>query len=369
MPDPLTQLAYQTLQQGKNYFGFAHKLLSTQLRNWIAPDSVTSRRTIPPAVLQEYQQRLSQILAVDWQEAEQGVYPTSLLFDHAWQDFLQRYPAVWLDMPLTWERAKTKRHQDFPAEIETESYPSYYLQNFHHQTGGYLTDQSADLYDLQVELLFNGGADVMRRRILAPLKQGLQALNLSRSQPPRVLDVACGTGRTLRMIRAMLPKASLHGIDLSPAYLRKANQLLSGLPGELPQLLQANAEQLPYVDGYFQAVTCVFLFHELPPAVRQHVINECFRVTQPGGTFVICDSIQFSDSPVMADMIEQFPELFHEPYYRHYAQDDLAVRLEQAGFTPIATQVHFLSKYWIAHKPAIAPQAEATAQVYANSTV
>ena len=97
------------------------------------------------------------------------------------------------------------------------------------------------------------------------------------------------------------------GTDLSPAYLRKANQLLSQIPGELPQLLQANAEELPYLDNYFHGVTCVFLFHELPPAVRQQVIEQCFRVTKPGGVFVICDSIQVSDSPDMKPVMESFP--------------------------------------------------------------
>jgi ubiquinone/menaquinone biosynthesis C-methylase UbiE len=149
----------------------------------------------------------------------------------------------------------------------------------------------------------------------------------------------------------MLPKASLHGIDLSPAYLRKANQLLSQKPGELPQLIQANGEDLPYQDNYFHGITCVFLFHELPPQARQQVIQECFRVTQPGGVFVICDSIQLNDSPDLAPMMENFPIIFHEPYYRHYVTDDLVARLHQAGFTEVTEEVHFMSKYLVARKP------------------
>lgn len=47
------------------------------------------------------------------------------------------------------------------------------MQNFHHQTNGYLSDLSANLYDLQVEIFFGGLADAMRRYILAPLKRGL----------------------------------------------------------------------------------------------------------------------------------------------------------------------------------------------------
>ncbi len=191
----------------------------------------------------------------------------------------------------------------------------------------------------------------MRRRILAPLKAGLKTFSDVPAKQIRILDTACGTARTLRGVRAMLPQASLYGVDLSEAYLRKANEQLADLPGSLVQLLQGNIEELPYVDNYFHAVTCVFLFHELPPAVRQKAIEECYRVLKPGGTFIICDSIQVSDSPELEAMMHMFHETFHEPYYRSYMEDDLLARLKQAGFTEVLpTEVHFMSKYLVAKK-------------------
>ncbi len=203
---------------------------------------------------------------------------------------------------------------------------------------------SANLYDLQVEILFNGFADTMRRRILKPLKAGLSKFEGHSSDSLRVLDVACGTGRSLKLIRATLPKASLFGVDLSPAYLRKASQLLSEIPGELPQLIQASGENLPYQDNYFQGVTSVFLFHELPNSVRQQVIAECFRVIQPGGTLIICDSIQMVDSAEFKPMMENFAAIFHEPYYLDYINDDLRERLEKVGFINIQIENHLASK-------------------------
>jgi hypothetical protein len=53
----------------------------------------------------------------------------------------------------------------------------------------------------------------------------------------------------------------------------------------------------------------------------------------------------------MKTMMENFPVMFHEPYYRHYTTDNLIERLEKAGFEKITTENHFVSKYWIAHKP------------------
>jgi ubiquinone/menaquinone biosynthesis C-methylase UbiE len=351
MSDTLTKLTYQTFQQGKNYFGLAHKILSTRLMNIISP-SQQQTKPIPTEILPKLQQRLNNLLEVDWQDAERGVYPISVLFDNPWEEFFRYYPVVWLDLPQIWERANQKKYQQFSSNVDIEGYPSYYVQNFHHQTDGYLSELSANLYDLQVELLFGGSADPMRRRILAPLKEGLKVFSDVPPRQIRILDVACGTGRTLKLIRAALSQASLFGTDLSPTYLRKANELLSQLPGELPQLLQANAEELPYLDNYFHAVTSVFLFHELPPAARQQVIEQCYRVTKPGGIFIICDSIQMSDSPELQPLMENFQETFHEPYYKHYTTDDLVERLEKAGFENIDTQVHFMSKYLIARKPA-----------------
>lgn len=348
MPDTLTKLAYQTFQQSKQAFGYTHKTLINRLRQVVAPSSTnTSTAEISAETLALLKQRLDALVETDWEDAEAGTYPTSLLFDNPWDDFFKYYPMVVLDTPSVWERSAKKEYQLFSQEIDTTEYPSYYLQNFHHQTDGYLSEMSANLYDLQVELLFNGSADAMRRRILAPLKHHIEGLSVSTA---KILDVACGTGRTLKMLRDTLPKASLHGVDLSPTYLRKANELLTKEPGTLPQLIQTNAEKLPYLDNYFEATVSVFLFHELPGEVRQTVIDECYRVTQPGGLFIICDSIQQLDTPEFAPMMENFPTVFHEPYYRHYSTDDIKARLESAGFHNIEISNHFMSKYWVARK-------------------
>jgi ubiquinone/menaquinone biosynthesis C-methylase UbiE len=352
MTDPLTKLTYQAFQQGKSYFSLTHRTLTNQLLNWINPIS-SDRKTesLSPEILLKVQSLLNQIIETDWEDAEKGVYPTSILFDNPWDDFFRYYPMILLDLPKLRQRANQKQNQDFSPNIDTEGYPSYYVQNFHHQTDGYLSEMSANLYDLQVEFLFYGGADPMRRRVLAPLKTGLKVFNDVPEKQIRVLDVACGTGRTLKNIRAMLPKAALFGVDLSPAYLRKANQLLSEIPQELPQLIQANAEDLPFPDHFFHGVTSVFLFHELPSNIRQNVINECFRVTKPGGVFIICDSMQIIDYPELKPMMENFSKVFHEPYYHHYITDNLGERLEKAGFQNITIENHFASKYWLAHKP------------------
>ncbi|MGK7932327.1 MAG: class I SAM-dependent methyltransferase [Microcystaceae cyanobacterium] len=348
LPDNISKTAYQVLQDVKAGLSLAHKSISSQIGEFFVE---RPEKPVPLSadIIDKLKQRRQELLEIDWQEAKAGIYPEYLLFETNLNELVSSYPLICLDLPKIWQRLQQDEYQSFDPEIDQEGYPRYYLRNFHYQTNGYLSDESAQIYDLQVDILFSCVTDAMRRRILKPIKEKLAFFD---TDSPRILDVACGTGRSLKLIRAMLPKASLYGLDLSPAYLKKANQILSQNYGDLPQLIQGNGESLPFVEDYFQGVVSVFLFHELPPTARQKVIDECYRVIQPGGVFVICDSMQKLDSPEFEAMMQNFSSTFHEPYYNDYIGDDLGERLTQAGFIDLEIQNHFASKYWIVRKPA-----------------
>src|SRR5439155_6970200 len=210
-------------------------------------------------------------------------------------------------------------------------------RNFHYQTDGYLGHTSAALYDLQVELLFGGTADAMRRRLVPPVVRCAGARGASPAQPLRVLDVGCGTGHLLNMLGAALPvEAKLFGVDLSPHYIARAREIV---PRDLDvSLVCDNAEKLPFVDESFDAVTNVFLLHEVPGEVRARVLAEMARVVRPGGLVVVADSIQLADAPELQAQILDFPARYHEPYYLDYVHDDLAGRLRDARLSIIHEQ-------------------------------
>ena len=352
MPEQnLIKLAYQTLQQGKSIAGLAHKQLSTKLMELIEPDAIPSTTPISSDLLNDLRHSIASLEKLDWEEAEQGIYPKSQLFDSPWLDWATRYPLVWLDLPSTWTRRKYKETRDMPSHINEDVYPDYYLQNFHHQTDGYLSDHSAELYDIQVEILFNGTADSMRRRILAPLKRGLKRFSDRETTNLNVLDVATGTGRALKQIKGALPEVQLLGIDLSSAYLRQASRYLNNKGGDFVQLVRGNAENMPFNKESIQAITCVFLLHELPPKARQNVLQECWRLLEPGGIIILADSIQLADSPNFTKVLEDFHKVFHEPYYKDYINDDIEERLLNCNFESITAQSHFMTRIWVANKP------------------
>ena len=123
---------------------------------------------LEPGTTQALHHAMDALLERDWQDGEDGIHPTGLLFSSPWKDWAARYPLLWLDSPATWDRLRRRDFRGLPRTVNRQHYPTCYLRNFHNQTDGYPSDYSAALYDLQVEILFNGAADPMRWRLLRP---------------------------------------------------------------------------------------------------------------------------------------------------------------------------------------------------------
>jgi SAM-dependent methyltransferase len=100
--------------------------------------------------------------------------------------------------------------------------------------------------------------------------------NLGYLYGKRHLDVACGTGH---LVAAASQRGAIsEGIDFAPTMIAAAR---ATYPAERFQV--ADAENLPYGDREFDAVTCAFgLSHMENP---QAAVNETFRVLKPSGCF------------------------------------------------------------------------------------
>lgn len=225
------------------------------------------------------------------------------------------------------------------AKVGEGRYPTYYLQNFHYQTGGWLSQDSARLYDTQVEILFGGAADAMRRIALGSFARAIRGTD---QRQVKLLDVASGNGRFLRQILAAYPRVPATGLDLSPAYCEEARRRLADWPQV--EIVTGAIEQAPFEDASFDAATCVYLFHELPPRVRRDAVREIARILKPGASLVCADSIQTGDAADLDRMLECFPIGFHEPYFSSYLKEDFAALFAEYGFEIEETELAFLTK-------------------------
>ena len=299
--------------------------------------------TLEGKTVRELVTRFEALLERDLDNVRRGYYSRALLYQLPLAGYALTIPEGVVEAGrILWRRYRN--HFDDVPRAEADGYPSYYLRNFHWQSDGWLSERSARLYDPSVEFLFGGVADVMRRMALPPVVEAIRDF-----AKPRVLDVGCGTGRFFLQLAQTVPQAQLYGIELSPYYARHAAKLLAGRD---VTIVTERAESMPWADASFDAVTSVFLFHELPPKVRRAVVREMRRVVRVGGRVVICDSAQLADSAEIKDALLAFPEAYHEPFYRGYLRDDLAELLDECGLTVESVEPHLVAKVVVARREA-----------------
>ena len=289
---------------------------------------------------------LGELLLADARNVRDGIYASPRGEDGPALRQLMRTVAMFADLPEAMRRRRAGDGHEVARRPDSATLPDYFTQNFHYQTGGYLTDQSARLYDTQVETLFLGAANAMRRQALRPIAEYVRGKD---QRHMRCLDVACGTGRFLHQLGQVFPAMELEGLDLSAAYLSEARRFLRGR--RRLRLINANAEHIPSADDSLDIVSCIFLFHELPAEVRRRVAAEIARVLKPGGLLVFIDSLQMGDKPDFDGLLEAFPAKFHEPYYANYLNDDVVDLFAEPGLELQSWWTAFLSKVVVCRKP------------------
>ena len=299
----------------------------------------------------------------DWQNVQSGLYPMPL--DLASEFRLALGSARFLvDAPGVVARNKRNAHNEVEAEANG-GLPHYYRQNFHFQTDGYLSERSARLYDFQVEALFAGTADAMRRRAWVPIAR---FLNETSAADPVLLDIGAGTGAFLSFVKSARPGLRIIALDLSEPYLARARQTLGRRNGV--SFLAAPAEAMPMADDSIEAATSIFLFHELPPKIREAVAKEIGRVLKPDGIFVLAETLQYGDAPTFDGLLDVFPALLYEPYFSSYATADLDALFAPAGLRRIGADIAYLTKIAVFRKrearESVFAKAEARESVFAK---
>jgi ubiquinone/menaquinone biosynthesis C-methylase UbiE len=283
----------------------------------------------------------------DLANVEAGIYPMPVDHDGSLATLLHRSRLFFEDLPVIHKRRKRRANTEVLNEETRGKRPRYYLQNFHFQSGGWMTDDSAERYDTQVEVLFNGTANAIRRQALPQLREMFAGRD---QRKLRLLDIGCGTGRFLDSVKQVWPRLPTVGLDMSEAYIRHAQRELKRW--SWIRFIVGKAEAIPLPDNSQDAVASIFLFHELPPKMRRVVLNECARVLKPGGRLVLIDSVQRGDRPDYEGMLDLFPKNYHEPYYESYTREDFGELGAACGLTHIRTVNAFVSKVMVFDKPA-----------------
>jgi SAM-dependent methyltransferase len=99
----------------------------------------------------------------------------------------------------------------------------------------------------------------------------------------RVLDVGCAKGFLVKDLRAICPGLEVYGLDISDYALRHAEPEAAG------RLVRGTADQLPFAAGWFQAVLCINVIHNLDRRRCLAALREIERLA-PGRGYVQVDA-------------------------------------------------------------------------------
>jgi SAM-dependent methyltransferase len=165
----------------------------------------------------------------------------------------------------------------------------------------------------------------------------------------RLLDVACGTGELVA--RAAKAGALAEGLDFAASMVEAARSAYPGL-----RFQEGDAQELPFANESFDAVTCAFgLMHLEDP---ERALSEARRVLRSGGRYsftVWCTPDQGLDLwRLVLDAVEEhgtldvgLPEA--PPMFRFSDLDECRRSLKAAGFDE--PELRIIDLHWRSSEP------------------
>ncbi|WP_188405332.1 bifunctional demethylmenaquinone methyltransferase/2-methoxy-6-polyprenyl-1,4-benzoquinol methylase UbiE [Psychroflexus salis] len=140
-------------------------------------------------------------------------------------------------------------------------------------------DTISENYD-QLNRVISLGTDQSWRRKLIDIVKS--------TQPKNILDIATGTG-DLAIALADSSAEKIVGLDISAGMLSVGQKKIDAKElGDKIEMVQADSEDLPYDDNFFDAVTVAFGVRNFENLDQG--LSEINRVLKPGGIFVVLET-------------------------------------------------------------------------------
>lgn len=143
----------------------------------------------------------------------------------------------------------------------------------------------------------------------------------------QVLDLGCGTGTFVVLLKRQFPTAQVIGLDPDAKALRRAEKKIRRA-GLSVRLDRGFGDELPYETDSFDRVFSSFMFHHLDEQTKKKTLHEVRRVLKPGGSFHLVDfTVDGGSHGFLA-------RLFHSHSLMKDNTDERLLRLmNHAGFT------------------------------------
>ncbi|MBE0447896.1 MAG: methyltransferase domain-containing protein [Actinobacteria bacterium] len=158
-----------------------------------------------------------------------------------------------------------------------------------------------------------------------------------------VLDAGTGPGIYAIKIAEITENARIYGVDLSPNFLRLAEQNARDAGLDRIEFLEGDLENLPFNNGYFDKLICAGAMSAVPN--RERAASELYRVLKRGGRAVITEPNKGKDIRDRAFLLLLYGLGVFNPNLRGFStkdisryylnRDSLYSLLKRAGFETV----------------------------------
>lgn len=198
---------------------------------------------------------------------------------------------------------------------------------------------------------YNARWRTFTRRTLAEALAMIDVVTLQRlperlGRPPRILDVACGTGVLLQQVIEQVPDAEAYGVDASKDMLGQAHASLKGRPSvHLEQATFRAGEMggLPYAPETFDLITCTNALHYVAEPGR--ALAGLRRLLTLEGQLVLEDFARRT-SPFPWAAFEWLMKQIDAQYVRAYTFKEAQALCSQAGLDVVCGNVFSVDWLW-----------------------
>lgn len=145
----------------------------------------------------------------------------------------------------------------------------------------------------------------------------------------RVVDIACGFGKSTRPLVSRYPDAEVIGVDLAAPGLKLAHAEAEA-EGVNISFRQEDGRKVGLPDQSVDLVTGTMILHEMPQTAIIEAIEEAARLLKPGGVIRFLE-FQPTGDPVRDATVYEHAERNNEPYFRALFATDLIEVCKKAG--------------------------------------
>ena len=181
-------------------------------------------------------------------------------------------------------------------------------------------------FDISVDK-FNEFANEYASRFMSvnSYKESLDLFcDLSKSNTPRILELACGPGNITNYLRQKFPKSEILGIDLAPKMIEIAKQTVADADFRVMDVRNVST-----LDGNFDMIMCSFCFPflSLPDATK--LVADCAEKLNSGGSIYISTMEGTQDEAGFeATSFSGSSEI----YFNYFEQHQIEEMLTASGF-------------------------------------